>query len=234
MKNMLNLITKPLEAILLDIRDFFPNLIAMFIVFLLGFLLAWLTKFLFHKFLKAVKFDNWSDRMGLTAAMRKGDLWSKPSIALSRVLFWFLIVITVMAGLNALDYEALDNLIKSFFNYLPRIFSALIILLIGYLVSSFISRAILIASANAGYHYARILAEAARVLLMLMILAMAMEQLQIAPGIVLSAFSILFGGIVAALSISFGVGGIDAARRVIEKESKENRSKHRKEDIEHL
>ncbi|MHB1592257.1 MAG: hypothetical protein ACYCTW_12110, partial [Sulfuricella sp.] len=66
-------------------------------------------------------------------------------------------------------------------------------------------------------------------LLMVLILSMAMEQLQIAPSIVLAAFTIIFGGIVTALAISFGVGGIDAARRMIEREAAET-----KDEIEHL
>jgi len=61
-----------------------------------------------------------------------------------------------------------------------------------------------------------------------------LEQLQVAPGIVLAAFSIVFGGIVAALAISFGVGGIDAARRMIERETVEKRADEAKDDIQHI
>jgi hypothetical protein len=63
---------------------------------------------------------------------------------------------------------------------------------------------------------------------------MVMEQLQIAPSIVLAAFSIVFGGIVAALAIAFGVGGIDAARRVIERESADKPAEQPKDEIEHI
>jgi hypothetical protein len=61
---------------------------------------------------------------------------------------------------------------------------------------------------------------------------MALEQLQVAPNIVVAAFSIVFGGIVVALAIAFGVGGIDTARRVIEKGAAEN--KGGKDDVQHL
>ena len=73
----------------------------------------------------------------------------------------------------------------------------------------------MITAVNSGYHYAKILAEAVRLLLIVLILAMSLEQLQIAPGIVIAAFSIVFGGIILALAIAFGIGGIDAARRII-------------------
>ena len=60
----------------------------------------------------------------------------------------------------------------------------------------------------------------------------ALEQLQVAPGIVVAAFSIIFGGIVLALAISFRVGGIEAARKMIEQEAREK--KDVKRDIEHI
>jgi len=234
MTNLLEMVIEPLEQVFLKFQVFLPNFVAMLIILLTGIFFAWLVKLILQKFLKAVKFDSWSDRMGFTSVMRKGEIWAKPSVALGRAVFWLLVIVTVMISLSSLDYETLNKLIVSFFEYLPRVFTAVLILFTGYVLSGFISRAMLIAMANAGYHYAKLISKAARVLLMLMILAMSMEQLQIAPGIVLAAFSILFGGIVAALSIAFGVGGIDAARRVIEKESTENPKKSNKDNIEHI
>ena len=145
-----------------------------------------------------------------------------------------LVIVTLMVGLGALKVAAIDNLVGQFFSYLPRVFSAAMILAVGYVVASFISRAVLIAAANGGYHYAKLLAEAVRALLMVMILAMVMEQLQIATSIVLAAFSILFGGIVIALAIAFGVGGIGAAKRIIERELAEEPPKKAPDDIEHI
>lgn len=234
MMDFLNLILEPLQDVLLKFREFLPNLLAMLVILVFGILLARLLRMALVKFLTAVKFDNWSDRMGFTTLMRKGDLWVKPSSVLGAIAFWMLVTVTLMVGLGALKVAAIDNLVGQFFSYLPRVFSAAMILVVGYVVASFISRAVLIAAANGGYHYAKLLAEAVRVLLMVMILAMVMEQLQIATNIVLAAFSIVFGGIVIALAIAFGVGGIGAAKRIIERELAEELPEKAPDDIEHI
>lgn len=234
MMDFLNLILEPLEDVLVKVKEFLPNLLAMLVILVFGILLARVLRTILVKFLTAVKFDNWSDRMGFTTLMRKGDLWVKPSAVLGAIVFWMLIIVTLMVGLGALRVSAIDNLVGQFFGYLPRVFSAAVILVVGYLLASFISRAVLIAAANAGYHYAKLLAEAVRVLLVVMILAMVMEQLQIATNIVLAAFSIVFGGIVVALAIAFGVGGIGTARRIIEREIAEEQPEKAHNDIEHL
>jgi len=230
MAEFLELILEPLQEVFLKFKMFLPNLLAMIVILVLGVLLAKFVRLMLVKSLNAINFDNWSDRVGMTTLMRKGDLWSKPAAMLGTVVFWLLIIVTLMIGLSALRVHAIDSLVEQFFGYMPRAFSAAIILIVGSLLAGFVSRAVLIAAVNSGYHYSRLLAEAVRMLLTVLILAMAMEQLQIAPGIVLAAFSIIFGGIVVALAISFGVGGIDAAKRMIEREN----AAEKQDDIEHI
>src|SRR3972149_941404 len=212
------------EILFQPFRDFWawfvkfaPNLMAMLIIIIAGLILAWLIRLVILRTLKALNFDTWSDRAGLTALIRKGDVWAKPSEFFGYAVYLLLVVVFVMIGVDALQIPVIANLLSQFLIYLPRALSA--ILIIGYIIAGFLSRGVLIAAVNSGYHHAKLIAEAARLLLIVLILAMALEQLQIAPGIVIAAFSIIFGGIVLALSIAFGVGGIDAAKRIIEKGS---------------
>ena len=234
MTDFLNLILEPLQEVFLKFKTFVPNLLAMLVILITGILLARVLRAILIRFLKAINFDSWSDRMGVTTLLRKGDLWAKPSLAVGAIVFWILIIVALMTGMSALRVQAIDQLVAQFFMYLPRAFSAILILVVGYVLAGFISRAVLIAAVNSGYHYAKLLAEAIRLLLTVLILAMVLEQLQVAPGIVLAAFSIIFGGIVAALAISFGVGGIEAAKRMIERETVEKRANDAKNDIEHI
>jgi hypothetical protein len=232
MDDFLQLILEPMKEVFAKFKEFTPNILATLTIILVGILFARIMKAVLLRVLRAIKFDSWSDRMGLTVVMRKGDLWAKPSIAVGSIVFWLLLIVSLLTGLSALKIHAIDNLVALFFLYLPRAFSAVLILVFGYIIAGFIGRAVLIRAVNSGYHYAKLLAEAVRLLLTVLILAMALEQLRVAPGIVVAAFSIIFGGIVLALAVSFGVGGIDAARRMIEK--KEEERKEDRKDIEHI
>lgn len=237
MSNFLKLILEPLQELAHKFLLFAPNVLAMLVILLIGMLVAGLLRAIVQKLLDTLHFDSWSDRKGFTTLMRKGDMWGKPSLLVGAFVFWITIAVALMAGLSALNIHAIDQLVTQFFTYLPRAFSAILILALGYIFAGFVSRAVLITAVNSGYHYAKLLAEAIRILFTTLILAMVMEQLQIAPGIVLAAFSIICGGIVLALSISFGVGGIDAARRMIERQSSGVESEEPEEeekDIEHL
>jgi len=232
MTDFLNLILEPLKEIFQNIFRFLPNLLAMLIIILIGIIAARIIRAVLLRLLKAIKFDSWSDRMGLTSVMRKGDLWAKPSAAVGAFVYWLLIIIAFMAGLDALQVRAIDSLISQFVLYLPRVLVGVLILVFGYIVTGFIGRAVLISAVNRGYHFAKLLAEAVRILLMVLFVAMALEQMEVAPNIVLAAFSIIFGGIVLALAIAFGVGGIEAARKIIGRETE--KKDESKEDIEHI
>ena len=232
MQQFLTLVLEPFREMFAGFITFAPNILAMLTIFIGGLVFARIVRALLRKTLTALSFDAWSDRMGFTVMMRKGDLWAKPTEAVVRVVFWFLVLFTFMIGLGALKVHAVDSLVNQFFLYLPRVFSAVLILFIGYVAAGFLSRTVLITLVNNGYHYAKLLAEAIRLLLAVLILAMALEQLHVAPNIVVAAFSIIFGGIVIALAIAFGVGGIDAARRIIEKGASEK--VEGKDDIQHL
>jgi hypothetical protein len=147
-------------------------------------------------------------------------------------VFWFLIIGVLMVGISSLNIQAMDSLITRFVMYGPRLLSGSLIIVIGYIATGFISRAVLISAVNRGYLFARLLAEAVRVLLTVLVIAMTLEELQVAPAIVVTAFSIIFGGIILTLTISFGVGGIEAARKIIEKETEQKEEE--KQDIEHI
>lgn len=218
MEKFLNLLLEPLHELLDKFVAFVPNLLAMLVILLIGLITARIARLVLVKSLTALHFDSWSDRMGFTKLMRKGDLWSKPTSVLGAIAFWLLVFITLLLALNALQIPAMNQLVRVVLAYIPQLFSAVLILTIGYVFAGFISRTVLIAAANSGFHYAKLLAKAAHTLLIVLIVAMVMEQLQIAPTVVLAAFSIVFGGIVIALAIAFGVGGINAARKIIEEE----------------
>ncbi len=116
MMDFLSLMLDPLREMLARFREFVPNLLAMLVIFAVGIVLAIVFRMILVKILSAVKFDSWSDRMGFTTLMRKGDLWAKPSYAAGAIIFWVLIIITLMVGLGALRVAAIDHLVDQFFS----------------------------------------------------------------------------------------------------------------------
>jgi hypothetical protein len=64
---------------------------------------------------------------------------------------------------------------------------------------------------------------------------MALEQLGIGRSTVIATFTIVFGGLVLALALAFGLGGKDLARTILEKRlKKDGDADGEHDDLKHL
>lgn len=217
------------------IVTFLPNLLAMISIFIIGFLIAWILKVILHRFLRAIQFDKFSAQWGLTHMLSKGGMTYSPAHLVSRFFYWIVVLITLILGINALEVAAIQNFIARFFNYLPHLFAAVIILVIGYLFAIFLGQAALIAAVNAQMETARLLGRAVRWFIIILALTMALYHLGIAENVIIVAFTIVFGGIVLALAIAFGWGGRELAKVFLEKlYQKKERGEEGKDQISHI
>jgi hypothetical protein len=199
------------------VLTFLPNLLAMITILIVGLLIAWAVKVLLLRFLNAIQFDKISRQWGLSDVLPRGGVTYSPAHLLSRFFYWVIVLVTLILGINALEVSATQNLIAQFFNYLPNLFAAIIILVIGYLIAMFLGQATLIAAVNAQMESAKILARSVRWFIIILSLTMALYQLGIAEKVIISAFSIIFGGVVLALAVAFGWGGRDLAKDFLER-----------------
>src|SRR4030042_1992465 len=121
-------------------------------------------------------------------------------------LFSALVIFFIIA-LNALKLPAVDQLLERFLLYLPNVFIAAFLLIVGVLIGNFLGRAALIASVNAGIKQSGLLSRAVKTTVVLFAFVMAMEQLGIGRQAVLAAFTIVFGGLGRGPALGFGLEG---------------------------
>jgi len=103
-----------------------------------------------------------------------------------RFFYWAIVLITLILGINALEVAATQNFIAQFFNYLPNLFAAVIILVIGYLITIFLGQATLIAAVNAQMESAKPVSRAVRWFIIILSLTMALYHLGIAEMVIVS------------------------------------------------
>jgi hypothetical protein len=206
-----------LNKFLGKVVTFLPNLLAMITILIVGFIIAWLFKKILYRFLRAIQFERVSERWGLTHILSKGGVTYSPTNLLSQFFYWVIVLITLILGINALEVAATQNFIAQFFNYLPHLFAAVIILVVGCVIAIFLGQATLITAVNAQMESAKLLSRSVRWFIIILSLTMALYHLGIAEKVIVAAFSITFGGIVLALAIAFGWGGRELAKDFLEK-----------------
>lgn len=224
-------IIEPFERFFEKVLQFLPNFLTSFILLIVGIILGIVLKGLFLRFFKAISLDKFADRTGVIELLKKGGIKDSVSVLISKVIGGIIILIFAIISMRALEIPTVDLLFERFLLYLPNVFVALLILLVGYLFGNFFGRAALIASVNAGMRFSGLIGKFVKFTVFMLSATMALEQLGIGRETVVIAFAIIFGGIVLALAIAVGLGGRDIVKEYLEKKIK---GEEEKDDIEHL
>ena len=222
---------------LVDVGDrlamILPGLLAMILLVGTGLLVGWLARALVSRVARALGIDRHMDRWGVVPSLRRSGIFRSPSDILGSVTFWAFFVLFASLGVDSLGFTgSTTGLLIAF---LPPLFAAVLILLVGLLVAGFLSQGLLIAAVNAGVPEARLLARAVKWGIVLFASATALTHVGIGKEMVLVAFGISFGGLVFALALAFGLGGRRVARDILERRlRREAPPRERDEHLTHL
>lgn len=225
------LIIEPFDKFYDKIIQFLPNFFIAVILLIVGFVAGFVLKMLFLKLFRAFNVDKFSERSGVVEMMKKSGIREPVSDLLSRLIGWIVVIFFAGISMSSLQVPTMDKLLESFLLYIPNIFIAGLILMIGYLVANFLSRTALIASVNAGIKISGVIGKFVKFTVFILSLTMALEQLGIGKETVIIAFTVVFGGVVLAISVAFGLGGRDLAKDYLEKKILKEEER---DDIQHL
>jgi hypothetical protein len=176
--------------------------------------------YLLRRLLTAVGFDERIQR-GRAASQLEWTTIQSPALALSRAVFWGCLLLGVVVGVAAFasGYSNSELMAASLFPYVAHTVGAVILLIVGTLAARFLARSVLIGAVNMNLHYARLLSQGVKWLVLVLTVAMALDHLGIGGRIVALAFGILFGGIVLTLALSIGLGSRDIVIRTLEQDN---------------
>jgi hypothetical protein len=208
-------LTQAVHDLAREFAHFLPRLIVMLILAFVGWLIAYLVKVTLRSILRFIKFDRLSENAGASQLLTKAALPSATEV-LTRFVFWLTWLGFILMGVNVLGILGLQEQIARFFLFLPRLFTAVLILFFGMLAAGFSARAALLAAVNANIPSPRLLSLAVRTMIMVFVLSIVFEAVGLAEQTMLVAFGIAFGALMFGLAIAFGMGGRDLARRFLE------------------
>jgi hypothetical protein len=224
-------VIEPFDTFLERFQQFLPNLLSFILVLFAGIVLGLVLKTIFLRFFRAIKLDKFSERSGMVEMLKKGGVEESISHILARLISWLTVISFFILSLRSLNVPVIERILERFILYLPNVFVATVILFFGYMLSNFLGRTALIAAVNAGLKLAGLLGRFVKLTIFLLAVTMALEQLGIGRETIIISFAIIFGGLVLALALAFGLGGRDIAKEYLEKKIKGD---EKKDEISHL
>lgn len=223
-------LTQALQELARAFAHYLPRAIVMLVIAFVGWLIAYVLKVLVRSILRVTKFSRLSESAGATQLLHQAALPSSTEL-LSRFVFWVAWVGFILLGVSVLGIVGLQEYTSRFFLFLPRLFVALVILFLGSLAASFFSRATLLAAVNANLRSSRLLSTSVRIIISVFALSMMFEVLGVAEQTMLMAFGIVFGAIMLAMAIAFGLGGKELAREFLERKLATGRKREKEDEL---
>lgn len=192
-----------------------PSFIGAIVILLIGWGVGKLVQALVTRGLKAVHFDQLTEHAGINSALKRAEVKTDPAGILGIIAYWFVFLLAINAAVGVLGIAALSTLMGAVILYLPRVFAALLILVVGAWAASFLGRITTASASTARVTYASILGSVVQGVVLFFAFAIALDTLGLTFPFLTTAFAIIVGGLALAIAIAFGLGGRDYASDIL-------------------
>lgn len=209
----------------LGVIGFLPNLVVAIVIVLLGWGIGAILGRVVSQIIKAIKIDEALRKAGVEDFLNRGGLNLNSGAFLGGLVKWFVMLVFWVGAFEVLHLSQVTMFLKDILNYLPQVIVAVLILIAAGLVADLMKKVVLSSAMGAEISSAAFLATVTKWVVWVFAFLVALSQLGIATGFVQTIFTGLVVALSLGLGLAFGLGGQEAASRVIEKVGKEMSSK---------
>jgi hypothetical protein len=194
---------------------FLPRIVNFAIILIVGYIIARLLRAALIRLLRFAHFDQIANRAGVTHALELAGMRLDAAAVLAMVAFWWLFLVFIEMAVNALGLVEISAFINAVLAYIPNIFVAILILIVGALLANVVAGVVRGATAEAGLSTSGALAGLARWAILMFAFLAALTQLRIAENMIFILFAAAVGMLALAGGLALGLGGVDTARGLL-------------------
>lgn len=213
-------ISLPAIAMLQQILNAVPAIFTAIAILIIAYFVGRFVAQLVTNILTSIGFNNIFSALGLPSPTTRVVIpepttpttTRTPSEIVGIIVLVGIMLFATLAAVNILNIPALTALVGGIVVVLGRILSGLVVFAVGLYLANLAFNII----TSSGDRQARILGQIARIAIIALVSAMALQQIGVASDIVNLAFGLLVGAIAVAIALSFGLGTRDIARTQVQ------------------
>jgi hypothetical protein len=215
MSNWQAILLEPAKTVMSQISQFLINIVLIIIILIIGWVISKLIRTVVVKFLRALKVDDFSDRIELDSILARGGIKYSLSELVGVVCYWLALLVTFVVAINAVGLTIAADLLNRIVLYVPNIIAAIFILIMGMFAATVLSNIVQTASNNVGLSQAKILSRIVEIIIMVFVIAIALEQLNIGAKIIELTVTIILGTIGLGVALAVGLGCKDVIGKLV-------------------
>jgi len=214
-----------INEILLGIVGFVPTLLGALLVFLAGLLLGNWLKTVTIKIINITQLGNLFTNPAVKDFLKNAETSQKIEEVIGEVVRWLILILFFTAAINLLGLTTVSAFLNTVFGYLPSLFAAVFIILIGVVLAGILEKVVKGSLGGVDVSLARFMGKFISYAVMVIAALAALSQM----GIAQSFIDVIFTGFIATLTLAFGLGlGLgskDIIKEILE-EAYKNFKKH--------
>lgn len=213
-------LTRPSERMLEKFLAALPNVFSAVALLAIAYYVGKLLAGMVASLLISMGFDTLVSRMGLVQSTEgkentpaTSNERHSASEIISRVVLVVIMLLSAEAALRLIEFHGLADLLNQLITVLGHLVLGLFVIAVGLYLGSFAAR--LVRASKLAH--ANVLAPLTHIVIVILVGAMGLEQMNIGRDIVRLAFGLTLGAAAVAAAIAFGIGSRDLARNVVTK-----------------
>ena len=183
-----------------------PNIIGAIIVLLLGWIITKIVVYLLKRIFKFAKIDVLSEKINDLKLFGKADINIPITKAITVFVKWIMFLVFLIIAADIMNWTIVSQEIGNLLRYLPKLFSAIALFMIGIYIARFVKKAIQGFYESFDLAGAKIISGLVFYIIAIIITITALNQADIDTTVVTNNVTIILGAFLLAISIAFGLG----------------------------
>ncbi|MBT8376024.1 MAG: mechanosensitive ion channel [Bacteroidia bacterium] len=200
-----------LVSMWLELTKIFPNIIGTIVVLIIGWLVTKLVVKVIKKVLKLAKVNKLDDAINDIEIIEGKKLNFDTVKVVSSFVKWLMYIVLIIMASDIMNLKIISQEISNLLGYLPKLFSALIIFILGLLFANFVKKGLKSLFESMELSGGKIISQVVFFLLLIFITITVLNQAGVDTVIITSNITMIMAAFLLAFAIAFGLG----AREVV-------------------
>ncbi|MEQ9426754.1 MAG: hypothetical protein RJQ09_20185 [Cyclobacteriaceae bacterium] len=192
-----------------------PNILGAIFLIIVGWIIAKLLSYIVRKALGAIQFDKLSEKLNTTEILEKAHININPSQVVSKFVYWIIILLFFVTASDTLGWGVVATSISDLLTYLPKLFSAVIIFVIGLYIANFVRRGLQGIFDSLSVSSGKVVSSVAFYIIAIIITLTALNQAGVDTSIITNNVTIILGGVILSFAVSFGLASKDVLHNIL-------------------
>jgi small-conductance mechanosensitive channel len=198
-----------------EIAGFLPNLIATVVVVVIGLYTSKLVTKWISKLIQKVGFNGLCDKLGIEKSLQTLGFKASPADLVGGILHVFFMLIIFVAAADTLGLDRFSAILDDFVLYLPKLFGAVLIALLGLFIAKKGRVQVESALDNVGVEYAASVGRVLQMLILFVTFSLVVGQLDLETELLNTIFTVLIASLGIALALALGLGTKGIANSIV-------------------